>query len=81
MIITTQIQPKEHQFIADLCAHLNFNTIVLVGKEFNNTITSETVIKFITTDEVKIWFQKQQITDAEILLKGSRGMKMEKVIE
>ena len=73
--------PKEHQFIADLCAHLNFNTIVLVGKEFNNTITSETVIKFITTDEVKIWFQKQQITDAEILLKGSRGMKMEKVIE
>ncbi|HUM51187.1 MAG TPA: UDP-N-acetylmuramoyl-tripeptide--D-alanyl-D-alanine ligase [Chitinophagales bacterium] len=73
--------PKEHQFIADLCTHLNFNTIVLVGKEFNNTITSETVIKFITTDEVKIWFQKQQITNAEILLKGSRGMKMEKVIE
>ena len=72
--------PKEHQYIADLSTNLNFDTIVLVGKEFSKTTTTASTLKFINTDEAKIWFQQQQFLDAEILLKGSRGMKMEKVI-
>jgi UDP-N-acetylmuramoyl-tripeptide--D-alanyl-D-alanine ligase len=72
---------KEHQAIADLTTSLNFNTIVLVGKAFGNTNTPTFVIKFNTSDDAKNWFQQQKFTDAEILLKGSRGMKMEKLIE
>lgn len=72
--------PKEHQFIASLCEHLQFNKIVLVGNDFYNTQTSDAVLKFSTTTEAHEWFQQQDFTNSEILLKGSRSMKMEKVI-
>ncbi|MFN8283660.1 MAG: UDP-N-acetylmuramoyl-tripeptide--D-alanyl-D-alanine ligase [Chitinophagales bacterium] len=72
---------KEHQFIADLAISLDLTAIVLVGNEFSKTTTNNSVLKFINTDEAKNWFQTQQFSNAEILLKGSRGMKMEKIIE
>ncbi|MBK9328433.1 MAG: UDP-N-acetylmuramoyl-tripeptide--D-alanyl-D-alanine ligase [Sphingobacteriales bacterium] len=76
-----QEAPKEHQFIADLCEKLQLDTIVLVGNDFSNTRTSDHVLKFPTASEAQNWFRKQDFSDAEILLKGSRGMKMEKVLE
>lgn len=76
-----QDAPKEHQFIADLCEQLQLDTIVLVGKDFSNTRTSDNVLKFPTAAEAQNWFRQQDFSDAEILLKGSRGMKMEKVVE
>lgn len=76
-----QDAPKEHQFIADLCEQLQLDTIVLVGKDFSNTRTSDNVLKFPTAAEAQNWFRQQDFSDVEILLKGSRGMKMEKVVE
>lgn len=72
---------QEHQKIVDLAIQLKFDTIVLVGNEFNKTIAPNTVIKFHTSTETQQWFQQQNFSDTEILLKGSRSMKMEKVIE
>ena len=72
---------KEHQFIADLSEQLKFDKIILVGNDFSKTKTSDVVLKFSTTIEAQIWFQQQDFTNAEILLKGSRSMKMEKVVE
>ena len=72
---------KEHQFIAHLATQLKFDKIVLVGNEFNKTTSSDAVLKFLTTTEAHDWFQQQDFTNAEILLKGSRSMKMEKVVE
>lgn len=73
--------PKEHQFIADLCSQLHFDKIVLVGHEFSKTNTSAAVLKFQTTAETQNWFKNQNFSGAEILLKGSRSMKMEMVLE
>ncbi len=73
--------PKEHQFIAGLCEHLHFDTIVLVGHEFSKTKNTEKVLKFPSVAETKEWFQQQDFNGAEILLKGSRSMKMEKVLD
>lgn len=72
---------QEHQFIAQLAEQLQFSKIVLVGNEFSKTKTADTVLKFLTTAEAQEWFQQQDFTNAEILLKGSRSMKMEKVVE
>ncbi|MFN8237879.1 MAG: UDP-N-acetylmuramoyl-tripeptide--D-alanyl-D-alanine ligase [Chitinophagales bacterium] len=72
---------KEHQFIAGLCEQLHFDKIVLVGHEFHKTQTAESVLKFSTTTEARAWFVQQDFSGAEILLKGSRGMKMENILE
>ena len=71
----------EHQKIADLATELNFNTIVLVGHEFYKTQTTNKIIKFENTDAGRAWFAQQDFSNSEILLKGSRSMKMEKVVE
>jgi UDP-N-acetylmuramoyl-tripeptide--D-alanyl-D-alanine ligase len=73
--------PKEHQFIADLCKQLHFEKTILVGNEFKKTKTDADVIKFTDAAEAQSWFAKQIFSDTEILLKGSRSMKMEKVVE
>lgn len=72
--------PREHQFIADLCTQLQLDTVVLVGQEFQKTSTPEQVLKFTETTQAQEWFRQQDFSGAEILLKGSRGMKMEQVI-
>jgi len=72
---------QEHQKIADLATNLKFNTIVLVGNEFSKTKTPENILKFTTSAETQNWFKNQEFTNTEILLKGSRSMKMERVIE
>ncbi len=71
---------EEHQFIADLCCRLGFNTIALVGKDFGNTITPSNVLKFENTIEAQAWFSIQTWNNNEVLLKGSRSMGMEKVV-
>ncbi len=72
---------NEHQFIADLCKQLHFEKIVLVGNEFFRTsVTSSEMIKFPTTLDAKNWFLQQELSGKTILLKGSRGMKMESLL-
>ncbi len=73
--------PKEHQFIADLCGQLKFDKIILVGNDFNKTQTSDSILKFPDAAAAQKWFQQQDFSNATILLKGSRSMKMEKVVE
>ena len=72
---------KEHQVIADLCRQLDIDKTILVGHEFLKTTTDDDVLKFPDTATAHNWFRQQDFSDAEILLKGSRGMKMEKVVE
>lgn len=71
----------EHQKIATLATSLSFNKIILVGNEFYKTKTDNHVLKFLNTIDAQSWFQQQNFIDTEILLKGSRSMKMEKILE
>jgi UDP-N-acetylmuramoyl-tripeptide--D-alanyl-D-alanine ligase len=70
----------EHQQIADLCAELKFDVVVLVGSAFSKTKTADTVLKFTNAEAAQAWFTQQELTGSEILLKGSRSMQMEKVV-
>ncbi len=72
---------KEHQHIADLCVELGFEQIVLCGKAFSQIKkTSSTVVLIETTAQAKDWLSLQDIAGKQILLKGSRGMKMETLL-
>ena len=71
----------EHQQIVKLLNDLKFEKTILVGKEFarvNNNSTQ--FLLFKNVDELKNWFVKNNFNQHTFLLKGSRGMVLEKLI-
>jgi UDP-N-acetylmuramoyl-tripeptide--D-alanyl-D-alanine ligase len=72
----------EHQDIFNLAQSLNFNQLITVGTEFGKVNTENTEgIHFNETGQAAEWFKAQNF-DAEtcILMKGSRGMRLETLL-
>lgn len=73
---------KEHQYIADLSSTMPFNHIVLIGENFYKTkLVSPKVSVFKSFLEFKDSFNFSQLTNTTLLIKGSRGMALERVLE
>ena len=73
---------KEHQYIADLASTMPFNHLILVGENFNKTkIVSPKVSVFKSFLDFKTNFIFSQLEKATILINGSRGMALERVLE
>ena len=70
---------KEHQEIIELIRKYNWASVVLVGKDFKNNFPD--FVHFDNASQAREWFISQKITNAQILIKGSRSMKMELVLE
>jgi UDP-N-acetylmuramoyl-tripeptide--D-alanyl-D-alanine ligase len=68
----------EHTGIMNLLQQFKWHKIILAGKDYSNL--PENMLHFNTSDEVAAWFKNEQIENSTILIKGSRGMAMEKVI-
>ena len=68
----------EHRAIVDLINQYHFTNVVLVGKYFDEI--THPYLQFGTAGEAREWLQKQAITAAYILVKGSRSTGMEKII-
>jgi UDP-N-acetylmuramoyl-tripeptide--D-alanyl-D-alanine ligase len=73
---------SEHQKIADLATSLKLDTIYLVGKEFEKTSTGLKTKKFGNTELLSGYLsQHKPIENNLILIKGSRGIQLEKILE
>ncbi|WP_437398178.1 UDP-N-acetylmuramoyl-tripeptide--D-alanyl-D-alanine ligase [Flagellimonas lutimaris] len=70
---------KEHQAIADFAEKLQFDDIYLVGENFFKTKTSSTQCK--SFDDLKDHLLKNPLKKGALLIKGSRGMALERVLE
>jgi len=71
---------KEHQAIAELIEkHHDWKGVYLIGKEFSLVKSSGKL--FHTVEDFIKWVSENPFTDASILLKGSRGMQMERILE
>ncbi|CAL2105901.1 UDP-N-acetylmuramoyl-tripeptide--D-alanyl-D-alanine ligase [Tenacibaculum sp. 190524A02b] len=71
---------EEHQIIADLVSSYKFNYSFLVGEHFNQVDT--TLIQNKTFEEFRDSFKGLNLSkNTTILVKGSRGMALERVIE
>tara|TARA_B100000780_G_C21103531_1_gene445438 strand:+ start:584 stop:1861 length:1278 start_codon:yes stop_codon:yes gene_type:complete len=66
----------EHQNIINLTETLNLNTTIFIGETYSNCTTKESHL-FKDKAEFEKWIESNPIKNATILLKGSRGMKME----
>ena len=74
--------PAEHQAILEKAADCNFDTLVLVGSEFGRTnFTEKKALHFPNALAARDWWQTQNFSDTLLLLKGSRGIRLETIIE
>lgn len=69
----------EHQNILKLALELGFNQIITVGKNFKKINSSASA--FETTAELIEYLQQNTIQSEHILLKGSRGIALEKSLD
>ena len=70
----------EHQKIIDQCLKSGVSNVFLVGKIFNaNNNTNYT--SFDNIGDLITLLKTQSIEDAFVLIKGSRGMKLEQVVD
>ena len=70
---------KEHETIVSLINKNKWYAVVLVGKNFNQI--KQDFINFENSSQAKEWLIKEDPKNAQILIKGSRSMQMEKVLE
>jgi UDP-N-acetylmuramoyl-tripeptide--D-alanyl-D-alanine ligase len=68
----------EHTAVVNLLQQYSWNKIILAGKDYTNL--PENILHFNSSDEVAAWYKNEGIENSTILVKGSRGMAMEKVI-
>ena len=72
---------KFHQEIVDYCETLEIERVFLIGEIFSKTIFTE---KFISCKDYKELLNNKDfinIINSNILIKGSRGMQLEKIVD
>ena len=70
---------KEHTGIIELINQYQWKNVVLVGGDFDKVKHNYTHFK--NSMEAKEWLQQQHLKNSLLLIKGSRSMQMEKVVE
>ena len=69
---------KEHQIIVDLSRNLAFENQYFIGENFFKTNTE--IPKFKTFNDFEIFIKKNPLKNKSILIKGSRGMRLERTL-
>ncbi|MCO5233085.1 MAG: UDP-N-acetylmuramoyl-tripeptide--D-alanyl-D-alanine ligase [Chitinophagales bacterium] len=70
----------EHQQIVDIAENMGLDFLVLVGDEFLKVSSSDNTLKFNTTLDAKEWWSQQNFDNFLILIKGSRGVLLEGIL-
>ncbi|MEO5910048.1 MAG: UDP-N-acetylmuramoyl-tripeptide--D-alanyl-D-alanine ligase [Pelobium sp.] len=72
----------EHDAVLQQALSYQFDQVILIGEEFFNiNELADEAIFYRTTSDAIIELKKNPIKDALVLLKGSRGMKLESLME
>ena len=69
---------EEHQNIVNLLQQNSFKNVLLVGKDFKKTQNSFHSFEFVS--ELIDYIRENPIRDNYILIKGSRGIKLERIL-
>ena len=71
---------KYHQEVVNLLEKKKFETCILVGSEFKKTKSTKQYSFVSSIKDCKKIISNQNIQNATILIKGSRKMKLEKLV-
>ncbi|WP_299399433.1 UDP-N-acetylmuramoyl-tripeptide--D-alanyl-D-alanine ligase [uncultured Gelidibacter sp.] len=74
---------SEHQFIVDYLEKNKLGDVYLIGKNFykTTTVNSDRIKKFEAFEDLKSHFNSKDIENSFLLIKGSRGMALERVLD
>ena len=70
---------QEHQELLNYIEKFNFKQVLLVGEQFS--ACSAPNLCFKTVKELKAWMAQQEFHNIHFLIKGSRGIRLEQVLE
>jgi UDP-N-acetylmuramoyl-tripeptide--D-alanyl-D-alanine ligase len=70
----------EHKRIIEIIEEEKFSTVLLVGEIFSGICNNSLWYCFDSSENAREWIMKNPINDSFVLIKGSRGIKLEKVL-
>jgi len=77
-----EFSQTEHQNVVDLIAKHDFKAVLLSGTAFSQTQTSASIFyKFESRQEMETYLKHNPLKNFALLIKGSRGMALEKLVE
>lgn len=71
---------EQHRKIAELAASMNFDEVILIGKDFHASRIGLKGTFFEHTLAAKTYLEQSPVKDSLVLLKGSRGMALEQLL-
>ena len=72
---------KEHEKVFNQVCSMGLDMVCLVGEEFGKVFKDKPFVKwFATSSDLAAWLKDNPVSGATVLVKGSRGIQMEKVI-
>ncbi|WP_242921116.1 UDP-N-acetylmuramoyl-tripeptide--D-alanyl-D-alanine ligase [Pontibacter liquoris] len=72
----------EHRALGEVVAEQPFDTVILCGKDMQYAAAvNEAFLYFETKPELTKWLQEHPVTESYVLVKGSRGMGLETLVE
>lgn len=77
MLELGQTSKEEHQNIVNHLKMLNFNKVILIGKEYSTVDSPESYYTFSEKEKAADFIRNTRIKNSSVLLKGSRGIKLE----
>ncbi|WP_316802486.1 UDP-N-acetylmuramoyl-tripeptide--D-alanyl-D-alanine ligase [Pedobacter nototheniae] len=72
---------KQHELIVKQAFECGLNTIIFIGKDFYAYRDDAKGLFFKTPDEAAVYLQENPIKNNLVLLKGSRGMRLENLLQ
>ncbi|HMQ48628.1 MAG TPA: UDP-N-acetylmuramoyl-tripeptide--D-alanyl-D-alanine ligase [Saprospiraceae bacterium] len=71
---------SEHEQIVQLAQAQHFDQVILVGANFRKVAEQHELLHFPNVTSLKGWFVQQGFSDRYFLIKGSRGMQLERLL-
>jgi UDP-N-acetylmuramoyl-tripeptide--D-alanyl-D-alanine ligase len=71
----------EHEKILKLLTGLSDVKLLLVGKNYKKLAPLYGITAFLTSEDLKLWLKDNPIDQSFVLIKGSRGIQLEKIID
>lgn len=72
---------REHQQIVDFISDKDFSRIIIVGNNFRKTDKPDNFISVSDVNELRSYLDENPIRESLVLIKGSRGIQLEKALE
>jgi UDP-N-acetylmuramoyl-tripeptide--D-alanyl-D-alanine ligase len=79
MLELGSVSQEEHQKIVDYLSSLKMDAVFLVGHQYSNCILPEPFHHFLNAAELAIHLKETRLSGFLLLIKGSRGMKLETI--